>query len=144
MGTSPSHHIFQQNYCDKKYTKDDLNNPLIFDINKIERDSQFLQQWQPQNLELIKECVEVVRENPEQMTLELKGETDKTIVYGLNFGIQLHNTQRDVTYYLESSDRYYNNQVFMTVSNERPYSFFHHSNIRIYFRGLHGINNSKL
>lgn len=136
MGLSNSHLEFKQKYCDKKYTKNDLNNPTVFNIDEIDEDASFMGQWKIHYVELIKDCADVVKESPENMTMELKGDIDNSITYGLKMGVALENYDRKTIYNLKTSGDYVNDCVFMNINNERPYKFFHPSNVRIYFQSL--------
>jgi hypothetical protein len=95
-----------------------------------------LWRWTKNHVELIKDCADVVRESPENMTIELRGDIDNSITYGLKMGVELQNYDRGTTHNFETSGNYLDDYVFMKVNNERPYTFFHPSSVRMYFRSL--------
>ena len=132
---------FKQRYCDRKYTKEDLLNPNIWKEDEFRTDSKELfMRWAPQQIELVEACADVAKSSPENITLEIKGIVDPNCRHELVLSTQLYNTERDLTYDFKPSDSYLKNTVLMQPSNERPYVFYHPSNIRTYFNSLHKWN----
>lgn len=139
MGSSTSHLQFKQKYCDKKYTKNDLDNPEVFNIDQLDNDAgTLMRQHKGPHVELIKDCADVVRESPENVTMEIKGDIDPSLVYGLRMSVELQNHDRNSIHNLgaRNSNNGLDRYVYVQSNHERPYVFGHSSSVRMYFRSL--------
>ena len=127
---------FRKTYCDKRFTKQDLNNNLSFDMEKIRSEYGSIKLWSRDKFNIMEECINVVKSSKYNMTLKL----NKIKLIGIrdfDFSFQLRNEETNVKYQLhEYSHSYYQdiNSVKMKISNEQPYIFHHSSNIRTYFK----------
>ena len=122
---------FKKNYCDRIYTKSDLLDPKIWDFEKFKNDAGFFSRWHCQKVGMVEDCMDVVKHNPEEMTMELKGELRSESVTGIDFNVQLRNVQRNTTYDISPCG---DNSVTIKPNHERSIKLFHWNNIRTFFR----------
>ena len=124
--------IFMTKYCDKEYTKQDLENPSVFNMDEIDEIANSVSIFynREEKRGIIAQCVDIVKANP-GATLSLKETPDNT---GFNFNIQLRNGDNTYDFRENTYHKGVKGISMWTTGVRGPHMFHHSSDIGPYFR----------
>ena len=124
--------IFMNNYRDKEFTKQDLENPSVFDMDEIDEivNSASTFHNRPEKRAIIAQCVDIIKANP-NWTLTLKEIPTSS---RFNFNIELRGNGNTYVFREGTCHNGVMGISMWTNDGEDPEMLFHHSsNIRPYF-----------